>query len=272
MNELFLLGRGLYFPTETRGFGQQDKGISPQGAQDQFSFLTAFNLLSKPTDFQSVEIIYADEIVANDDLIFIITGAEYSQTSLGLDSIINNKVYRISKGERVSFKGEKSGYRTIFIAIKQTQQNLHLEGLLRKQQSEEYTAKLFNNRVIRVTKGPEFDVLCDDAIFSKNWTLSPNSSQMGIVLEGNALETKEIQMISQPVTDGTIQLAPSGPIVLMRHRQTVGGYPRVLNVIEPDIDKLSQFALGSKISLKLITIEEAIKLAKEYTYITSAII
>ena len=272
MNDLFSLSRGLYFPTGIRNFGLQDKGISPQGTQDQFSFLTAFNLLSQPTDFQSVEIIYANELVANDDLIFIITGAEYSQTSLGLDSIINNKVYRMSKGERVSFKGGKKGYRTIFMAIKQTQQNLHLEGLSRKQQSEEYSAKLFNNRAIRVTKGPEFSVLCDDAIFSQNWILSSNSSQMGIVLEGGSLEIKVVQMISQPVTDGTIQLSPSGPIVLMRHRQTVGGYPRVLNVIEPDVDKLSQFALGSKISLKLITIEEAMKLAKEYTHITSAII
>lgn len=44
---------------------------------------------------------------------------------------------------------------------------------------------------------------------------------MGLSLEGVALDAQKIEMISQPVTDGTIKLAPIGPIVLLRHRQTV---------------------------------------------------
>lgn len=66
-------------------------------------------------------------------------------------------------------------------------------------------------------------------------------------------------MISQPVTDGTIQLAPSGPIVLLRHRQTVGGYPRIANVIEADINKLSQFPPNTKVKFKLVSLDEAIQ-------------
>lgn len=81
---------------------------------------------------------------------------------------------------------------------------------------------------------------------------------MGLSLEGVAFDTQKIEMISQPVTDGTIQLAPSGPIVLLRHRQTVGGYPRIANVIEADISKLSQYTPGSKIRFKLVSLEEAI--------------
>ena len=60
---------------------------------------------------------------------------------------------------------------------------------------------------------------------------------MSLSLEdGVALDTQKIEMISKHVTDGTIQLAPSGPIVLLRHRQTVGGYPRIANVIEAYIN------------------------------------
>ncbi|MDE5014647.1 hydrolase, partial [Francisella tularensis subsp. holarctica] len=51
---------------------------------------------------------------------------------------------------------------------------------------------------------------------------------------------------------------PSGPIVLLRHRQTVGGDPCIANVIEADISKLSQYTPGSKIRFKLVSLEEAI--------------
>lgn len=80
---------------------------------------------------------------------------------------------------------------------------------------------------------------------------------MGLSLNGLGLDTQKIEMISQPVSDGTVQLSPGGPIVLMRHRQTVGGYPRVVNVIEPDISKLAQFVPGSTIRFRLIENDEA---------------
>ncbi|MDE4971968.1 hydrolase, partial [Francisella tularensis subsp. holarctica] len=86
------------------------------------------------------------------------------------------------------------------------------------------------------------------------WAISLNSSQMCLSVEGVALDTQKIEMISQPVTYGTIQLAPSGPIVLLRHRKTVGGYPCIANVIEADIIKLSQYTPGSKISFKLVSL------------------
>lgn len=60
-----------------------------------------------------------------------------------------------------------------------------------------------------------------------------------------------------------MQLSPGGPIVLMRHRQTVGGYPRVVNVIEPDISKLAQFAPGTKFRFKLIEPNEAFDIMNE---------
>jgi hypothetical protein len=42
MNEsLFSVSGGLSFPVSCRNYGSQDKGISPQGAQDQLSFEVA---------------------------------------------------------------------------------------------------------------------------------------------------------------------------------------------------------------------------------------
>lgn len=58
----------------------QDKGISPQGAQDQLSFITAYNLVGKPTNFQAVEMIYPAEITANQDALVCLSGASYQDT------------------------------------------------------------------------------------------------------------------------------------------------------------------------------------------------
>ena len=69
-------------------------------------------------------------------------------------------------------------------------------------------------------------------------------------------------MISEAVSDGTVQLTPKGPIILLKHRQTVGGYPRIFNVISSDVDLLGQYSPGQKIFFRKISIEEAIDISR----------
>ncbi|MDE5010874.1 hydrolase, partial [Francisella tularensis subsp. holarctica] len=78
--------------------------------------------------------------------------------------------------------------------------------------------------------GAVYNILIYKSFLDISWAMSVIYSQMVLSLEGVALDTQNIEMISQPVTDGTIHLAPSGPIVLLRHRQTVCGYPCIANV------------------------------------------
>ena len=59
-------------------------------------------------------------------------------------------------------------------------------------------------------------------------------------------------ILTGPVLPGTIQLTPSGQlIVLMRDCQTTGGYPRVLQLTESAINLLSQKKERDKIKFKL---------------------
>ena len=69
-------------------------------------------------------------------------------------------------------------------------------------------------------------------------------------------------MISSVVADGTVQLTASGPYVLLRHRQTLGGYPRILNVISADVDLLAQLAPGQPVRFRMVEIEEARQAAR----------
>ena len=59
-------------------------------------------------------------------------------------------------------------------------------------------------------------------------------------------------ILTSPVLPGTIQLTPSGQlIVLMRDCQTTGGYPRVLQLTEKSINILSQKTTGNDLKIRL---------------------
>ena len=257
MTDFFSVNGGLSFAVSLREFGSQDKGVSPKGAQDQLSFITAYNLLKKPSSFQAIEMIYPSKIKANRDLLVVICGASYERTETDSQNIPYNRVCKLSKDEVLEFKGTKKGFRTIVLAITFESRLEKLIGKRRSEELDEFINSNYKSNSIRVIKGPEYFILKDNTFFDELWTISSNSSQMGLSLNGASLDTQEIEMISQPVSDGTVQLSPGGPIVLMRHRQTVGGYPRVVNVIEPDISKLAQFAPGAKFRFRLIELDKA---------------
>ncbi|MDE5020929.1 hydrolase, partial [Francisella tularensis subsp. holarctica] len=55
MLDILSIKGGLVFAVSLRQYGLQDKVISPQVAQDLLSFITAYNLVGTPTNFQAVE-------------------------------------------------------------------------------------------------------------------------------------------------------------------------------------------------------------------------
>ena len=78
--------------------------------------------------------------------------------------------------------------------------------------------------------------------FDNVWKTTAQMDKMGMRLAGkHRLNCTLANMVSEAVADGTVQLTPDGPIILLRHRQTTGGYPRIFNVITADIDLLGQY-------------------------------
>ena len=60
-------------------------------------------------------------------------------------------------------------------------------------------------------------------------------------------------IITSSVMPGTVQLTPSGKlIVLMKDCQTTGGYPRILQLKETSINVLAQKFTDQNISFNLI--------------------
>ena len=81
---------------------------------------------------------------------------------------------------------------------------------------------------------------------------------MGYPLKGTAIETTASDIISSAATQGTIQRTSSGElIILMADGQTIGGYPRVGQVILVDLAVLAQKKPGEFIQFEIVSIAEA---------------
>ena len=95
--------------------------------------------------------------------------------------------------------------------------------------------------------------------------LSPQSDRMGFRLDGPRLALREpLEMISEAVTFGTVQVPPDGnPIVLMADRQTAGGYPKIASVASVDLPVLAQRMPAQGVRFSLISLEQAQRLYLE---------
>lgn len=102
-------------------------------------------------------------------------------------------------------------------------------------------------------------------LFDELYRVTPASDRMGVRLSGPALSLKTpMEMISQPVACGSVQVPPNGqPIILLAERQTLGGYPQIAQVISVDLPKLARSGTGTAIHFREITWEESRELLRQ---------
>lgn len=105
---------------------------------------------------------------------------------------------------------------------------------------------------LRFTRGPQWDDFTRDARrhFTREfYRIHARSDRMGYRLEGPELHLRAaLEMISEPVDFGTVQIPPDGqPIVLMADRQGAGGYPKIAYVISTDLPALAQALPGARV-------------------------
>jgi antagonist of KipI len=105
--------------------------------------------------------------------------------------------------------------------------------------------------------GPEYDWLSDDSkeqLTTTPFTISPAGNRMGLPLQGTAQQrVQDDELLSGPVTMGTVQLLPSGQCtVLMADHNTTGGYPRIITVLASELPKLAQLQPGQPFRFKLV--------------------
>ncbi|WNJ93763.1 biotin-dependent carboxyltransferase family protein [Bosea sp. 685] len=120
---------------------------------------------------------------------------------------------------------------------------------------------------IRILPGPQDDHFSDEALAiltGAGYRLSGQADRMGVRLDGPTLPHRGgYNIVSDGIVDGSIQVPGDGrPIVLLRDRQTTGGYPKIATIISADIGRFAQIPPGEPVRFDVVTFEQAIEAAQ----------
>ncbi|GAA4278417.1 5-oxoprolinase subunit C family protein [Aquimarina mytili] len=269
-----VLQTNFYATIQDQGrFGYAKFGVPKSGAMDQFSFIMANLLLNNDENAACIEFAFQDLVLEFSDTTMIaLTGAS-------IDAFLNNdgvQMYRrinVTKGDVLKIKNYKKGvygyvgilkgflnptvlksrsyYKSITtnFCLKKNDELSYAVGEYTDFQFSNITRPLlFDDReTLKAYPGPEFSLLSEkqqSVVSDSNFTISRNINRMAIVLE-EQLVNDFASMLTGPVLPGTVQLTPSGSlIVLMRDCQTTGGYPRILQLSEASINYIAQKQVG----------------------------
>ena len=274
-------------------FGYANIGISQSGAMDEEAFLWANRLLQNEPNCNMLEITYGNfELISNGETIFCISGAK-ADIWLNSIKIRQYRCYKIGKGDRLKIDFVKRGVR-LYLAIKggflDTKElgsysvsvkegikralkkndrvnfnpsNSRVLGYLK----DEYIPKIKNRLELRVVLGYEHKEFAKKELnrFFNTIYKVKSHNRMGYLLGGAKIDINGLEIISNPISFGAIQITSSGePIILLKERQTIGGYPKIGSVIAVDCFRLSQLKEGDSVSFKAISLQEASEITREF--------
>ena len=269
---------GLFTTIQDAGrHGFRNIGIPTSGFMDQESAWAANELVNNNKDESLLEItLTGPTLIFNCNCVISITGGDFNP-------LINNlpvKMYQsinVSSGDILKLNNTINGARS-YIAIsgglnvkslfgsKSFFSNISDSYHLKKgdeikvsKKSESQILKLdklkFNlNRFMKVFRGPEYDLLSTNSkkkLFKNEFTINTNNRMAYNLEETLQVDIKTI--ISSPVLPGSVQLTPSGKIIILhRDCQTTGGYPRILQLDTNSLNNLSQLKSNDKIKFSPI--------------------
>lgn len=272
---------GIYSSIQDLGrLGQAKLGVPVSGPMDTYSAEMANVLLKNKRSDALIEITFGGAKFQFTTSTFIsITGADFS-AKLNDQPLEMMTAYRVEAGSILSFGKRNYGART-YLAVQggiRSEECLESKSFLkgitnqfRLAKGDELTIKkgsvrrdrglsrikvpkeLFQSEVLECYPGPEFDQLNQeqqDRLFEL-FTISEDNNRIGYRL--NEIIANELPTIlTSGVLPGTVQLTPSGKlIVLMRDCQVTGGYPRVLQLSDLAINKLSQKISGNTVRFEM---------------------
>ncbi len=126
-----------------------------------------------------------------------------------------------------------------------------------------------SDNTIRAIKGLQFEYFSKKSredFFSKEYIVTRLTDRMGMRLEGKKLENIiSTNIKSEGIIKGSVQIPGDGqPIILLSDHPTIGGYPKIANIITADYDKLVQKTPGTKIKFKMVDLNIAERAFQEY--------
>ncbi len=276
-----VLKSGFYSSIQDQGRnGFQEFGVPKSGSMDSYSSALANSIIGNDNSCAVLEITMTGptlEFLCN--TVICITGAYMSPSvnnlPVKLNQAINVKANDILDFGKLlygfrAYLAVKNGFKTKLVMNSRSMfKNItanhivikgdHLEieeniSISSTKSSIKVDSHHFSSIDLEVFKGPEYDKLSIDQqnlLTNNSYSISKNHNRMAYQLE-EILVNKIKPIITSLVMPGTVQLTPSGKLILlMRDCQTSGGYPRVLQLGEKAINMLAQKTTGNQIKFRL---------------------
>jgi len=275
-----ILHPGIYCSVQDQGrFGHTKIGVPQAGCADTYAAKMANALLKNHEKDALIEITFGQgEFKFTSDTYICLTGGDFSPKLNG-KLIKMQSVYFIKKDSVLSFGKRVYGAR-VYLSVQGgiqtetvygsrsffdgiTQQKLGKGTMLPILPVEERTEtslskvrvtdKHFTTIYLPCLKGPEFFKLNQEQqrkLFTP-FSISDDNNRVGYRLK-ESLKNNLSSILTSAVLPGTVQLTPSGKcIILLQDCQVTGGYPRILQLTEIAIARVSQKITGDKIQFIL---------------------
>ena len=121
----------------------------------------------------------------------------------------------------------------------------------------------FAGGAVRVMDGAQTALFEDevlDAFFAVSFTRAPRGNRQGVQLDAPARFSagQAAGLASDMIAPGDLQMTGDGiPYVLLAECQTIGGYPRIGQVIPADLARIAQAAPGTTLRFQRLTTAQA---------------
>ena len=263
--------------------GLRHNGIPASGAADPLSLALANKLVGNNWDAAALEAsLLGPTLLFNSPCAFALTGATAVVTLNGSPIAYHEAVFA-EAGDEVAIGASETGARA-YVAVAG---GLIVEDVLgspstdllatfgghkgRSLQAEdviavppkpveplrtpdEFRVPMSSSWALRATTSVESEQLSDRGLkrlFDTNWTVGRRADRMGLKLEGPRLKiSSDGRMPSAGTFPGTVQCPEDGsPYILSVDAGTVGGYPRVAQIVRADRHLIGQLRPGDHVRL-----------------------
>jgi biotin-dependent carboxylase-like uncharacterized protein len=251
-------------------------GVPVGGAADRFALAIGNALVSNPPDAAALEIsLNGPTLNVDADIACVLYGAPF-EISIQGSMQEAGKTFTLRGGEELRIGGTRCGMRAYLCVRGGLQTPMVLDsrssleplraGAELPCQAGVIGVRHFHHdfdwnaepRLLRVVEGTQGDWFRSDEFYSQSFIVTPASNRMGLRLNGAALTMPERELLSEPVCPGSVQVTRDGQcIVLGVDGQTIGGYPKIAQVVSADLDKLAQLRPGEVIRFERVTLDVA---------------
>lgn len=279
----------------------QHLGVTRGGPLDAKSASWANRLLDNHPDAAVIEVTAGGlELESRTQTMVAVTGGDLNLTING-EPQPPWRSFWVRQGDRLKFTTPRYGFRAyvavsggfqtkLVLGSRATVQRDHLGGVdgkgsalkagdelpcghlqeetLSREIPMQYLPEISQDIVLHLIPGyqqHEFSKEAWQTVWHSEFTLSQNSNRMGARLEGPEVKTPAHSFLSEGVSYGAVQIPANGqPIIMLEDRQTLGGYPKLGNILPLDGFRLAQCTPGAKIRFQHMSLAEGQQQMRRY--------